>query len=81
MSERQLFYSPLALQDLDDIFDYIANELEKRHRHGLDCTSQAIRELCSKRHANFAPSDTQTSLQAKRELRSKRSANFALSEA
>ena len=28
MSERQLFYSPLALRDLDDIFDYIANELE-----------------------------------------------------
>ena len=27
MSERTLFYSPLALRDLDDIFDYIANEL------------------------------------------------------
>ena len=27
MSERTLFYSPLALRDLDNIFDYIANEL------------------------------------------------------
>ncbi|MBR5548473.1 MAG: type II toxin-antitoxin system RelE/ParE family toxin [Kiritimatiellae bacterium] len=27
MSERTLFCSPLALRDLDDIFDYIANEL------------------------------------------------------
>jgi addiction module RelE/StbE family toxin len=28
MLERTLFYSPLARQDLDDIFDYIAYELE-----------------------------------------------------
>ena len=28
MSERQLFYSPLSRRDLDDIFDYITNELE-----------------------------------------------------
>ena len=27
MSERTLFYSPLALRDLDNILDYIANEL------------------------------------------------------
>ena len=28
MSERAIFYSPLAKQDLDEIFDYIAYELE-----------------------------------------------------
>ena len=28
MLERALFYSPLAKQDLDEIFDYIAYELE-----------------------------------------------------
>ena len=28
MLERVLFYSPLAKQDLDEIFDYIAYELE-----------------------------------------------------
>ena len=28
MPERTLFYSPLAKQDLDEIFDYIAYELE-----------------------------------------------------
>ena len=28
MSERRLLYSPLSRKDLDDIFDYIANELE-----------------------------------------------------
>lgn len=28
MSERRLLYSPLSRRDLDDIFDYIANELE-----------------------------------------------------
>ena len=28
MSERRLFYSPLSQRDLDDIFDYIANEIE-----------------------------------------------------
>ena len=28
MSERRLFYSPLSRRDLDDIFDYITNELE-----------------------------------------------------
>ncbi len=27
MSERRLHYSPLSLRDLDEIFDYIANEL------------------------------------------------------
>ena len=28
MSERRLLYSPLSRRELDDIFDYIANELE-----------------------------------------------------
>ena len=28
MSDRTLFYSPLARQDLDDVFDYISRELE-----------------------------------------------------
>lgn len=28
MSERAIFYSPLARQDLDEIFDYVAYELE-----------------------------------------------------
>ena len=30
MSERAIFYSPLARQDLDEIFDYIAYELENQ---------------------------------------------------
>lgn len=28
MSERHLHYSPLFLRDIDEIYDYIANELE-----------------------------------------------------
>ena len=28
MFERRLFYSPLSRRDIDDIFDYIANDLE-----------------------------------------------------
>ena len=30
MPKRRLFYSPLSQRDLDDIFDYIANELENQ---------------------------------------------------